>query len=53
MEQKWTEFSGVAGRVLQKSVSGSSLLTGFVLGFVLVVGDWVLILVKAPIATVP
>ena len=53
MERSWTEFSGVAGRILQKSVSGSSLITGFVLGFVLVVGDWVLIMANTPGATVP
>ena len=53
MERLWTEFGGVAGRVLRKSISGSSLVTGIVLGIVLLVGDWVLIMARAPEATIP
>ena len=53
MERLWTEFGGVAGRVLRKSISGSSLVTGIVLGIVLLVGDWVLILAQAPEVTIP
>jgi len=53
MERLWTEFGGVAGQVLRKSISGSSLVTGIVLGIVLLVGDWVLIMARAPEITIP
>jgi hypothetical protein len=52
-QEKLTEFSGVAGRVLQQSVSSASLITGIVLGFSLIVGNWVLVMIRAPEATVP
>jgi hypothetical protein len=42
--ERWSEFSGVAGRVLGGSISGASLISGMVLGFVLLVGDWALVL---------
>ena len=42
-----TEFSGVAGRVLQGSISGGSLFSGMVLGFVLIVGNFLLFLAGA------
>jgi hypothetical protein len=51
--EKLTEFGGVAGRILQQSVSSASLITGIVLGFSLIVGNWVLIMIRAPEATVP
>ena len=53
MEQKWTEFGGVAGRVLLKSISGSSFVTGIVLGLFLLVGDWALMMAQAPEMTMP
>jgi len=37
--EQLTEFSGVAGRVLQRSVSAGSLATGITLGLVLVAGN--------------
>ena len=43
-----TEFSGVAGRVLQRSVSMGSLITGILVGFTLIVGNWVLLMAEAP-----
>ena len=37
-EVSLTEFSGIAGRVVQKSVSGASLITGIVLSVILFAG---------------
>ena len=42
--ERWSEFSGVAGRVLGGSISGASLISGMVLGFVLLAVDWMLVL---------
>lgn len=48
-----TEFSGVSGRVLSRSVSVSSLITGIVLGLLLLAGNFVLAMAKAPNASLP
>jgi hypothetical protein len=42
-----TEFGGVAGRVLQGTISGGSLISGMVLGFALIVGNVLLFLAGA------
>jgi hypothetical protein len=51
--EKLTEFSGVAGRVLQRSVSGGSMLSGMVLGFLLIAGNFVLIMAGTPKLAAP
>jgi hypothetical protein len=43
IDARTTPFAGAAGRVLGGTLSLGSLLTGLVLGFVLVVSNWVLI----------
>jgi hypothetical protein len=48
-----TEFSGIAGHVLHRSVSVASLITGLMLTFVLFVGSWVLVLIQAPYLATP
>ena len=40
--EPWSEFSGVAGRLLTGSISGGSLISGVVLGLGLLAVDWAL-----------
>jgi len=42
--ERLTEFTGVAGALLRRSISGGSLATGMALGFILLVGDWALMI---------
>lgn len=46
-KEQWTEFSGVAGRVLQRSVSMGSLITGISVGLVLIAGIVLLVFAGA------
>jgi len=52
-EEGLTEFSGVAGRVLLRSVSAGSLITGVTVGFVLLAGNGILVAARAPALSTP
>lgn len=52
-QETLTEFSGVSGRVLQRSVSGSSLITGVVVGIFVIVGSFVAAVAETPRAATP
>jgi hypothetical protein len=45
--EEWSEFSGVAGRLVTGSISGGSLISGIVLGLGLLALDWLLALAGA------
>jgi hypothetical protein len=48
-----TEFTGVVGRVLTRSISGGSLVSGIVLGLGLLAGAFVLVMAGSPGAASP
>jgi len=45
--QEWTEFGGVAGRLVSGSISGGSLVSGIVLGLGLLIVGWLLAMAGA------
>jgi len=53
MDEGTSEFSGVAGKVLQRSVSGSSLVSGMVIGLLLIGAAFVFVTAGTPNAATP
>lgn len=51
--EQLTEFTGIVGRVLTRSISGGSLVSGIVLGLALLAGVLVLVMAGSPGAASP
>ena len=51
--KEWSEFGGVAGRLVSGSISGGSLVSGMVLGLGLLIADWMFAMANASAAIMP